>query len=332
MNNSTTSKKWYQRPENITGLIMGGGFVWLGVHFMPLIIIAAQNTLYAGFLLAALAGVIYAVLDKDIRNIVYYGWKMITRGLTGMLINLDPIAIIETYLRKMEERLEEMLNSKDALGGQIKKLEMVISENTEKMNNSLKKAQAAGKMGNQLNKTTFAMEAQQLKMSNEHLNATRNKMKLMFGVLDKMYVNTEFILQNTKRQVDIKKREREAIMAGHRAMQSGWRIIKGDPEQKAMYDQAMENIADTMGRQLSEMERIMSMSSNIMDGVDLEKGIIKDDALQMFSQWEKEGDSMLLGPDKNILLSQSYEPEMDLDILPTEKQLTKTSKFNNLLE
>lgn len=328
----SSGKKWYQRPENITGLIIAGGFLWLGLYFMPLIIIAAQNTLYATFLVGALAAVTFAILDKDIRAMVYYSWKMVTKKLTGIIINLDPIAIVETYLKKMESRLEEMLESKDALGGQIKKLNMVITENNNKVSKSLKLAQAAAAKGDNLNKATFAMEAQQLKISNDNLSATYTKMELMFRVLDKMYKNTEFILHNTKMQVDIKKREREAIMAGHKAMQSGWRIIKGDTEQKAMFDQAMESIADTMGRQLSEMERIMDMSSGIMDGVDLEKGIIKDDALKMFDQWEKEGSSVLLGTDKNILISQAYDPGQLLNMDSIEKQTIKANKFSNLLD
>jgi hypothetical protein len=231
----------------------------------------------------------------------------------------------------MEGRLDEMLESKDVLGGQIKKLDMVISDNNEKANKDLRLAQAAEKNGDQMGKATFAMDAQQLKVSNTNLLVTRNKMDLMFQVLDKMYKNTNFILNNTKAQVDIKKRERAAIIAGHKAMQSGWRVIKGDGEQKRMFDQAMESIADTMGRQLSEMERIMDMSANMMNGVDLEKGLIKEDALKMLDRWEKEGDSVLLGPDKTQILSKSNNISQ-VGETEGDPQTVKNNKFSDFLE
>lgn len=331
-NNQGSTKKWYQRPENYTGLAILAGLTYLGVHAVPFIILAATNTLYATFLVGSLAAMVFAVLDKDIRTTAFYAWKMLTRGLTGLLINLDPIAIVETYLKQMNKRLDEMLESKDALGGQIKKLDMTISDNTARMTKDLKLAQQAEKQGDQMSKATFAMEAQQLKSSNDNLNTTRTKMELMFRVLDKMYKNTDFILKNTKMQVDVKKREREATTAAHRAMTSGWKVIKGDSEQKAMFDQAMESIADTMGRQLSEMERIMDMSGDMMNGVDLEKGVIKEDALKMLDKWEKEGNSVLLGTDKTVLISQAYDPNQVLDVDQESVPVNKKDRFAKLLK
>lgn len=137
-------------------------------------------------------------------------------------------------------------------------------------------------------------------------------MTLMSNVLDRMYKNTEYILENTKATVEIKKKERNSVMLAHRAMASGWKVIKGDAEQKHMFDQAMESIADTMGRQLAEMEQIMDTSSGIMNGVDLEKGIIQEDALKMLEKWEKEGQSVLLGTEKNVLISQAYDNNVEV--------------------
>lgn len=55
-----------------------------------------------------------------------------------------------------------------------------------------------------------------------------------------MYSNSEILLEDTKDQVRVKEQERKAIRASHSAMKSAMSIIKGDPDKRAMFDQAMQ--------------------------------------------------------------------------------------------
>ena len=92
-------------------------------------------------------------------------------------------------------------------------------------------------------------------------------------------------------------------------------------------------IADTANRQLAEIDDIMDKSQSIIKGVDLEKGVLADDALKALDQWEKGGPSMQLGTDKAVLISQAYDPNQVIDVTPKQKVLssTKTGKFSDLL-
>lgn len=95
-------KSFWQRPEGIAGLLfmagllIGGGL--LLNSFLPALILMAQNTLYLAGMLAALAAMIYVVLDPKARNLVWYLYKSVMRWITGIFVKIDPISILKSYM------------------------------------------------------------------------------------------------------------------------------------------------------------------------------------------------------------------------------------------
>lgn len=340
MEQTTLAKKpWYKKSENIIGApvvlaIVGLFGFWAAIHLLPFVILAATNTIYAGVLIAVLAGMTFAALDKDVHNAVYYAWKSITRAIGYAIVNQDPIGVIETSIKIMQSRLNEMSASKAEVGGQLKGLTAKIKENATRAELDMKKALQAEKQGDIQGKTLMALEAQQLVLSNKSLSETKNKIELMYRVLDKMVSTVDFNIKKTSSELAIKKEERKAIMAAHAGMVKGWKVIGGSGPEAEMFNRAMESIAETANKQLAEIDDIMDLSQGIIKGVDLEKGVIQDDALKMLEQWEKDGSSALLGTDKAVLISQAYDPKQLVDFTTEQKVpvATKPGKFKNLLD
>lgn len=341
MDQNTGKKPWYTKSENfigapVVGLGVAALLTYIGIHILPFVILAATNTIYTVFLLGALAALIFAALDKDIHTAAYYGWKLLTRAIGWAIINQNPIGVIETSIKRMQAKLDEMMQNKNEVGGQLKGLQAKIKQNSDKAELDLKKAKQAEKTGDVQGKTLMAMEAQTLVLSNKNLVETKNKIELMYRVLDKMVSTVDFNIKKTSSELEIKKEERKAIMSAHKALTSGWKIIGGTSPDAEMFNKAMESIADTANQQLAEIDDIMDLSQGIIKGVDLEKGVIEEDALKMLDQWEKNGSSELLGTDKAVLISQAYDPSQDVELLPpASKKLlvesNKQSKFVNLL-
>ena len=48
----------------------------------------------------------------------------------------------------------------------------------------------------------------------------------------------------------------------------------------------------------------MDISSGFMSSIDLQNGVFEESGLEMLDKWEKEGTSILLGSDKERILSQ----------------------------
>ena len=339
METTTTTKPWYKKSENIigapvVGLALAALFVYAGIHVLPFVIAAATNTIYAVFLMGILAALTFAALDKNVHAAVYYAWKSLTRAIGYAIVNQDPIGVIETTIKIMQSRLDEMSASKSEVGGQLKGLTSKIKSNQDRAELDMKKAAQADKQGDLQGKTLMALEAQQLILSNKRLTETKNKIELMYRVLDKMVSTVDFNIKKTQSELEIKKEERKAIMAAHAGMVKGWKVIGATGPEAEMFNRAMENIAETANRQLAEIEDIMDLSQGIIKGVDLEKGVIQDDALKMLENWEKNGSSALLGTDKAVLISQAYDPTQNVDFTADQKVLapTKPGKFKNLLD
>jgi hypothetical protein len=98
-------------------------------------------------------------------------------------------------------------------------------------------------------------------------------------------------------------------------MQSAISIIKGNPDKRVLFDNAMDAVAEDVSEKVNEMERFMDMSSNFMDSLDLQNGIFEENGLEMLENWEKETTSLILGKKgKEEIISSSDNEEETLDL------------------
>lgn len=137
-------------------------------------------------------------------------------------------------------------------------------------------------------------KAARLQESNEKYGALYQKMEILYRILTKMHNNSEVLLEDTKDQVKVKEQERKAIRTSHSAMRSAMSVISGDPDKRAMFDMAMEAIADDVASKVGEMERFMELSSSFMDSVDLQNGMFEEQGMRMLEEWEQKSTLLLM--------------------------------------
>jgi len=298
-------KSFWERKEGTTGIIIlacmvGGGLI--GLHtLLPTLILLAQNTLYFGFLLGALGIVTYLLLDPRFRRMIGSLYVIAMRALTKLVVEIDPIAIIENYIEEMKKKRKNMEDQVKRLRGQIVDLQRVIDENHKQKEQSLKIAQRAKDSGQNDLVTLKARKAGRLHDSNITLAELARKLNLLLQVLQKMYSSTEYVIEDIQSEVDVKKRERQALQAGTSALRSAMSIIRGDGDAKYMFDQAMDVMVEDISSKLGEMEHFMEVSSTFMRTLDLKNGIFEEDGLRQLEDWSK-GPSFLLGSDKTMIL------------------------------
>jgi hypothetical protein len=141
------------------------------------------------------------------------------------------------------------------------------------------------------------------------------------------------MIEDIEDEVDVKKRERNALMAGQNAFRSAMKIIKGDPDQKYMFDQAMEFMVDDIGSKLGEMEHFMEVSSTFMQSVDLQNGVLKEEGLQQLEDWANSGASLMLGNDKTVLIDRANNSKEVLDLdAPASTAKRPDNKYSALLK
>lgn len=87
-----------------------------------------------------------------------------------------------------------------------------------------------------------------------------------------------------------------------------------------MFDQAMEAIADDIGKKVGEMERFMEISDSFMQGIDLQNGVFEEQGLDMLNKWEQEGTSFLLGKEKQAIINSVEKSSVPIDLdVPIQK-------------
>lgn len=330
-------KSFWSRPEGVTGMIfMGGAIVGIGYLLYvlgPALLQILTTTIGIAITLGVLALIIYMVLDPRMRTLVWYMYKSVMRGITGLFITLDPIGILKNYISDLEDNLRKMSKQIGSLRGQSRKLQNIIAKNEKDIDLNLKMASRAKEQNKQQQMILTSRKAARLRESNEKYIALNQRMEVMLRILTKMYSNSEILLEDTRDQVAVKEQERKAIRGSHSAMKSAMSVISGDPDKREMFDRAMEAVADDVANKVGEMERFMEMSANFMDSVDLKNGVFEEEGLRMLEKWEQESTILLMG-DKgsNNLLDAGFEDNtLDLNqrMAEPQKQKRGNSASNN---
>jgi len=330
-------KSFWNKPEGVTGaifllgLILGAGY--LVSTFLGGIIALASSTAGTLGLLAALGVIIFMALDGRTRALVSYMYKSAMRSITSIFVRIDPISILKSYIDDLKKNLRKMNRQISMLRGQMHKLREMILNNQKQIKENISLASEAKDQQNKKIVILKTRKAGRLRDSNFKLEDLYKRMEVMYRVLSKMSENSSILLEDVVDQVSLKEQERKAIMASHSAMKSAMSIIKGDADKRAMFDQALEVIADDVSVKVGEMEQFMEMSEDFMNSIDLQNGIFEEKGLKMLEEWEAKSDSLLLGSAKDeiISLAENDSEILDLDApIKTPEKMGRGNQYDDL--
>lgn len=307
-------KSFWKRPEGVTGLIflvaLIAGLGLLFTTFSGIILPFLSTTLgivVAGVLLLA---IVFAIADPRTRTLLSYMYQSAMRKVTGLFVNIDPIGILKSYVEELESNLQEMRKQIGKIRGQMRHLNTLMETNDTEVKKQLKLAALAKEKGKNQQMILSSRRAARLRESNEKYQVLLKKMEVLNRVLNRMHRNSEVLLEDTRDQVDLRIQERKAIRASHGAMKSAMSVINGNPDQRAMFDRAMEAVTEDVANKVGEMERMMELSKDFMASVDLQNGVFADEGLRMLEEWERKSE---------LLLSEGHI-EFDLDDKPTTSE------------
>lgn len=337
--NNFKTKTFWQRPEGVTGILVlsllaiGGGLAVLAN--LTAILAALQVTANLVIFLMVLAALLYVAFDPKMRALVSYSYKSVMRWVTGLFVQIDPIGILKGYVEHLQDNLRNMNKQMNKLRGQMHQLNEVIVNNKREIQSNLQLASQAKDSNNQAQMVLKSRKAGRLQESNVRLDTLYKKMEVMYRVLKRMYENSEVMMEDIKDQVELKEQERKAIHASTSAMRSAMSIIKGDKDKRAMFDEALEAVAEDVSQKVGEMERFMEVSSSFMDSIDLQNGVFEEEGLEMLEKWEKESFSKLLGDEKQSLISKANDDSEVLDLnepIKMPERVGHKNQYDNFFE
>lgn len=341
MDTNYKPKSFWQRPEGVTGALFAGGFLIGGGIFLfsilPALVSLTTSILGLTAIVGILALVVYMALDSKARGLVWYFYKSVMRWVTGLFVQIDPIAILKNYVDEMTGNLKKMNKQILQLRGQMHKLKELILNNQKEIKSNLNQANEAKAESNKQQVILKSRKAGRLRDSNMKLDDLYRKMEVLYRVLKKMYENSEILKEDVADQVEIKEQELKAMKASHSAMSAAMSVIRGDKDKRAMFEMALEAVTDDVSAKVGEMERFMEMSESFMQSIDLQNGIFEEEGLKMLEQWEQEN-SLLIGEDKEILMLEDGEVGQDqLDLnnnesLVSAERLERANQYDSMFD
>lgn len=285
-------KSFWQRKEGTVGmvgigiLLIGGGNLFY--HLLPTLIVMAQNTLYLLGMIFVIALMLLPVFDKRTRTLISFGYKSFIRKLTSLFIQMDPIAVVEIHLSNLKEKVNEFNGQLEKFKSLQKLLDKKIEILEEKKEHSLLLSSEAKRLGREHD---FALNVNNVGYAEEgisKLSKIKENANYISEILKRTKEATEFVVKDTENKIDIKKIEFEMAKQSASAIDSAMKILKGDLASADIYSNAMEYMADEIGFKLGKIDGFLETTGDILDTIDLEKGVMNNKGLASLENWEKQ--------------------------------------------
>jgi predicted nucleic acid-binding Zn-ribbon protein len=291
-------KSFWSRPEGKTGMIFvavaAAALVYGWGVIVPFIVSMLADTLHMVYLGAILAAVLFVLFSSRTHLL----FRLLMRALTGLIINIDPIGILKDHLSQMRKRRDLMSQQISNVSGQIQYLKNVIDKNQAMANENMRLAAHAKKIATStadqneqlrmaLQMKAKANQAGRLQKSNLSYQQLLNKLQNIYDLLSKWAVHIDFYIEDTDNEVKQSEIEYKTINSAYRAYRTALAVIKGSGDEKELYDQTMEHLAEEAGRKLGEMEDFQRLAQNFMDTIDLENGAVETEALEKLDAYEQ---------------------------------------------
>lgn len=283
-------KSFWSKPEGFTGALTLGAIGVAGLFFWSKIVVfllmVVTNTLYLIAGLVVLAGVLYVLMDPKFRNLVWYFYTTFMKKMTSVFIQMDPIAIMKTYLEHLKDKQKEMENQIEKLAGQIGVLNREVKTNEENIETNGKKYDYAKRQGDQMALSFIQKEVGRLTEANKKLNNIKLVLSKTGEQLKTLHKGTEYFIQDMTSEIRTKEVEYRAIKASTNAINAAKSIINGDRDKKSVYDESVEFLRDDMGRRVGEIENFMQTSASFIEKMDLQNGIYDEAGFQELEQMQ----------------------------------------------
>jgi hypothetical protein len=304
-------KSFWERPEGVTGQIVAvsaiAGAGYLLYHALPTIIKLLENTLYATLLGVAAVALGYIVTDRRFWRLGSYLYQSLMRKITQVFVEIDPIGVMQNYAAELDKKLANMSTRIATLSGLIRGCQDEIAKNEKIKNTSLMMVREASKAGKAIVVAEESRQAGRMQEANVTYQDLLAKMQLLHAVLIKYQEIALFLIKDIRREIDVSKRRKQMTDAAYSAIKSAKSIINGDPDARAMFDMANEYLAADYAMKIGEIEEFVRMSDSFVSTIDLQNGVYEANALKMIEEWEKRGDSILLGANaKRLMIEGSY--------------------------
>lgn len=280
----------WDKPGGTLGMIVAAAVV-AGVLYkaLPYLVAITWNLVSIACGVGILLALYWLFTDKTIGRIVSTMYFMTMRKITGLIIEIDPIAIVEMRVLDMKKKIQQISKTMGDLKGLIRTNEQRLKQKQADYSNQLIRMETCEKNNNRAQGQVARNQAVRLdgviKAQKERLENS----KKWYEVLSKLEEMANLTVEDTENEVAVRKEEFKSIRAQHKAFKSVMSIMKGDPDDMAMFQQAMDFMASDMNAKLGEMEHVLDSTGGLLAQYSLDNDVTNSKADALLKKYEEFG-------------------------------------------
>lgn len=304
MNDTAKKKSPWEKPGGTLAMIVTGGLVAGGCvllyKILPWLIVLAQNTLTFALLLGAIALILFLVTNKQVRHLVSTLFFMTMRWLTGLVIEINPIAIVERQIDNMVKKLQNLHEVVGQLRGYNIKAEREISNYKTNIEKNAKEAIVLKENGNEAASIVKANQAKRLNDSLAKQIKNLQASEMWLEKLVKLETMAGYAVEDAVNEVEERKKEYERVKKQHKAFKSAMSLLNNDPDEYAMFNMSMDYMENDITSKLGEMEHFLDGAGGLLSNFDAQTGVARMEAEEFMSKIDELGfDKLFSMYDKN---------------------------------
>jgi hypothetical protein len=306
-----TPKSFWKRPEGGAGkglivalfVALGAGLFWFWGTIVPFVLTTIQDTFWAIIYLIGISAILDVLLGitplgKRVKNLIKNMFQSTARAVATLYTTIDPIGILRNTLDDMKNEKQTLDTTVQRFAGSNEKLVRSIAQTEADVNMSGRKAEQASKMAqaekNPIERERLAMDCQTIledagmKMQGlQQLKALQAETAHMLETFQHWSMVADSKIKRTENKVNFLAKQRAMIMDAKSTLAAGQRILKGNPEQLAMYDMALEFLEDDTARTLGEIREFTRFTDKLLTDDKIEAGANAELAKQEFAKFKE---------------------------------------------
>ena len=276
-------------------MIAGAGYALY--KFLPDLIALTQNLLTLTALVGVLALIFFLIMNDTSRNFFKNLYFVIMRKLTGLIVEIDPIAIVKGKIKDMKNRLVKIEEGITKMRGIHVKNEKALEANKRDLEESLKKLQILQKQNKMEESGLLQRHISQLDESVKKRTLNFEKSKQMIDILTKVKKSAEIKVKYTEEEIKLKEEDYELMKANHKALSSIKSLI--NPQTDDAFDMAMEKMDTDITLYIGEMDEFLE--SGVIDDINLDNALSSVKSQAILDKYNKGGFDAILGEHKEAL-------------------------------
>ena len=300
-----TMKNLWKRPggafAKVTGWAAIAALLYGFYKILPFLVAAAANLLVLILELVALAILVYLITSKDVRRVVKLTWLQVMRKLYGIVVNIDPIHILQNGINEMVKKLDivrENVTKLEALLVGMKEKNKTYKSEFEKNISKRKTIQKKltdptvpssemlkYKATLQLINNEITRGEAQIKAQNERIATSEKYLKVMKN----LETAADFKVKDAQNELRYRKDEYEQAKAQQKAMSSITSILKGNMSKTMEEELAMEQVTNTINTSIAEMNRLLDGSNDILVNFELDTAANATKADEILARFDANG-------------------------------------------